>query len=220
MIIGISGLAGSGKDTAADFLVHDFGFVKISFADPMKRAVADWFGWDEERLWGPSEKRNAADPRFTRVDRVETEHGAVETTTQLSARRALQFLGTEVGRELYRDVWVEYAIRQAKRLLESDGWDYARAKGVFRSSRSRPGGVVIPDMRFRNEMDAIKATGGKLVRVVRPGAGLEGSAAAHRSEVEMGGIPDDDFDYVIENTTGSLEGYRKQIDRLFRAIYA
>jgi len=38
-IIAISGLAGSGKDTAADFLVKNHGFCKISFADEMKRIV-------------------------------------------------------------------------------------------------------------------------------------------------------------------------------------
>ena len=35
MIIGLSGYARSGKDTAADRLVNNHGFVRYSFAAPM-----------------------------------------------------------------------------------------------------------------------------------------------------------------------------------------
>ena len=38
MIIGLSGLKGSGKTTAANFLVEE-GFVKMSFAQPIKRML-------------------------------------------------------------------------------------------------------------------------------------------------------------------------------------
>lgn len=74
MIIAISGLtfdpkgnkgsAGAGKDTVADRLVAKHGFVRIGFADPMKRFLAEVFDFSEEQLWGPSEKRNAPDERY------------------------------------------------------------------------------------------------------------------------------------------------------------
>src|SRR5687768_3384285 len=38
-IIGITGRAGSGKDTVADYLVERHGFVKIAFADPIKQML-------------------------------------------------------------------------------------------------------------------------------------------------------------------------------------
>ena len=50
MIIGICGLIGSGKGTAADILVEQHGFTKISFADKLKDGVATVFGWDREML--------------------------------------------------------------------------------------------------------------------------------------------------------------------------
>jgi hypothetical protein len=56
-VIGLLGPAGSGKDLVADWLIEK-GFVKVAFADPMKRFVLRAFGIDKERLWGPSEKRN------------------------------------------------------------------------------------------------------------------------------------------------------------------
>ncbi len=57
MIIGICGNAGVGKDTTADFLVKTNGFVKVSLADPMKRICQAVYGFSNEQLWGPSEKR-------------------------------------------------------------------------------------------------------------------------------------------------------------------
>lgn len=64
-LIGISGQARSGKDTAADFIISELGYTKISLADPIKRYCRSVFAFSETQLWGPSEHRNAPDPRFT-----------------------------------------------------------------------------------------------------------------------------------------------------------
>lgn len=45
MIVGITGVAGSGKTTAAQVLVNQ-GWIKYSFADELKRIAKDEFGWD------------------------------------------------------------------------------------------------------------------------------------------------------------------------------
>jgi dephospho-CoA kinase len=37
MLIGLSGKAGAGKDTVADYLVRCYKFQRMAFADPMKR---------------------------------------------------------------------------------------------------------------------------------------------------------------------------------------
>ena len=50
MIIGICGFIGSGKDTAADYLVNSHGFRRESFANSLKDAVAAVFNWDREML--------------------------------------------------------------------------------------------------------------------------------------------------------------------------
>src|SRR5690606_39196073 len=46
------------KDLVADWLIQKHNFVKVPFADPIKRFAARCFGIEFERLWGPSEKRN------------------------------------------------------------------------------------------------------------------------------------------------------------------
>lgn len=42
--VGIVGKLGSGKTSLANYLVSEFGYCKVSFADPMKRMVKEFFG--------------------------------------------------------------------------------------------------------------------------------------------------------------------------------
>lgn len=208
MIVGVSGLAGSGKDTLADFLVRDHGFVKISFADPMKRFCREIFNFTEAQLWGPSEERNKLDVRYPRVV-VDANLGSTMHTF-LTPRFALQTLGTEFGRTCFESIWVDYALRIAKALDGREGISYDAECGIFKCARPRINGVVIPDCRFANEITSVERAGGKVVRIVRPGAGLVGSAGLHASEKEMAEIPDDRFAVVLENT-GTIERFRNQV---------
>ncbi len=202
-LVGISGLANAGKDTAADALVNRLKFTRIACADAMKRAVLDWFPlWDEERLWGPSARRNEPDPRYGGV----------------SARRVLQLLGSEFGRDAYPNLWIDIVIRDANKILSDDMLRYSRTSGVdFRLLPKFTPGVVVSDVRFRNELEAIKAAGGHAIRIVRPGAGLEGEAANHRSEVEQLGIRDEEFDSVIINS-GTIEDLHDRVCEAVKAV--
>lgn len=97
MLIGISGLASSGKDTTADHLVDQHGFQKLSFAGPIKDGIKAIFGLDSRHTDG--------DLKETVIE----EYG-------VSCRHMMQTLGTEWGRALIRnDVWM---IRMQSRLDE------------------------------------------------------------------------------------------------------
>lgn len=164
MIIALLGNAGSGKDAAAEriALALPEGYTaKIALADPLKRFCKEVFDFSDEQLYGPSELRNAPDPRFRRAD-----------GQQLSARYALQSLGTDWGRDCYPDVWVDAAVRRAHD-METSGIRV----------------VVIVDCRFLNEARRIRALGGEVWRVTRPGcdgaAALAAGIAAHASEMEQ-----------------------------------
>lgn len=209
MIVGLSGLAGSGKDQSAAFLVEDFGFVKISLADPLKQIARRVYDFSDEQLWGPSQFRNGEDRRYPRAD-----------GSFLTPREALQKLGTEWGRSCYENTWAEMGVRTAQALLSSPHYRYTQKEGLQEIEADPkldlvPAGVAIPDVRFKNEIAAIKAAGGKVVRIVRPGAGLGGSAGLHPSEVEQASIPDSEFDYVIQND-GTLEELRMKVHRIVR----
>ena len=227
MIIGISGQAGSGKDTTADFLVKNNGFVKVSFADPLKRICKDVYDFSDEQLWGASEKRNEPDKRYPREiddpswdagDYFEANRYGIEcpkVIEHLTTRFALQILGTEWARNCYENTWVDYALRVAKKLSVEGGYNYDARLGL--THPWKPGDdvwkyhVVIPDVRFKNEITGIKNAGGKVVRIVRSGAGLKGAASAHQSEAEMREISDDEFDCIIEND-GSLQQLKNNVE--------
>lgn len=202
MIIGICGKAGSGKDTFADILVRDHNFVKIAFADVLKRFVRDVFGFSVEQLWGPSEKRNEPDFRYPRGEDAEGE------TEYLTPRFALQQLGTEYGRTCYGPIWGEYLLRTAKTLLGPVPMKYTATEGLsqsFAHDYVRPAGVVVPDVRFLNEVQNLQRAGAQVLHITRPGKeGLTGAAAAHLSETELDGIPREMFNGHLVNS-GPLE---------------
>lgn len=220
MIIGICGLAGSGKDTAADSLVLGHGFVKMAFADLMKRFCKEVFDFTDEQLWGPSENRNAPDERYPRKVKGEYDDEALQTVYRdgfLTPRYALQTLGTEWGRDCYPSVWVDYVIRKAKELDGAEGVHYDAKLGIFRCARPKIEGVAISDVRFWNELEAIKKAGGKVIRVKRAGAGLGGANGLHKSEVEQASIADACFDAVIDND-GSLQDFHDKVGEVLTSF--
>jgi len=141
MIVGITGLIGSGKDTVADYLIRFHGFKKLSYATPLKDAVAAIFGWDRELLEGTTlssrQWREEVDEWWAK--RLNVPH--------LTPRWVLQHWGTEVcRRNFHNDIWV------------------ASIENTLRKIKDN---VVITDCRFPNEVDAIKNSGGTVIRVVR-----------------------------------------------------
>ena len=141
MIIGICGFIGSGKDTVADYLVNFHGFRRESFANTLKDAVSAVFGWDRTMLEGRTKEarewREQVDPWW--AQRLDMPN--------LTPRWVLQYWGTEVCRRGFHDsIWI------------------ASLENKLRTSKDH---VVISDCRFPNEIDAIKQSGGLVVRVTR-----------------------------------------------------
>lgn len=157
MIIGVSGLKGSGKDTAANLLCSRFYDIhKEAFADPMKRFCQEIFGFSDDQLWGPSSSRERADVRYRRAD-----------GHALTPRYALQRLGTEWGRDCCPDLWVRYAMRKA----------FDRTQQGFTT--------VITDVRFVNEAQAIRDQGGTVWRIERFDIRNGNLPDKHQSESEQ-----------------------------------
>ncbi len=210
MIIGISGQAGSGKDTCADIFVQEFNFVKIAFADPVKRICREVFDFSDNQLWGPSQTRSEPDTRYLR-----------NNGEYLTPRHALQTIGTSGGRDCYEDIWAEHAIKTANKLLDANRTKsralYNPKWGITYDTLAvcPYEGAIISDVRFRNEIDALRNSNALVFRVVRPGAGLNGEAAKHVSESEMKELPDSLFDEVIVND-GTIEDLRAKVAKLMK----
>ena len=99
MIIGISGLIGSGKDTVADYLVNVHEFRRESFAGTLKDAVSAVFGWDRTLLEG----RTKASREWR--EQVDTWWAARLNMPNLTPRWVLQYWGTEVMRRGFHDIF-------------------------------------------------------------------------------------------------------------------
>jgi hypothetical protein len=145
------------------------------------------------------------------------------TPCYLTPRFALQTLGTEWGRGCYEATWVETCLRASRLLTESPGWTYTATIGLEQTvswNLTGPApaqGVFIHDVRFRDEVQQIQARGGKVIRLVRPKAGLGGAAGQHQSEKEMGGIFDHEFDAVLRNDE-SLDVLRERAEALIERL--
>jgi hypothetical protein len=141
MIIGVCGFIGSGKDTIADYLTNFHGFRRECFANSLKDAVAQVFGWDRIMLEGRTtqarEWREQVDPWW--AERL--------GMPNLTPRWILQYWGTEVCRRAFHDdIWI------------------ASLENKLRNSKDN---IVISDCRFPNEIKSIKAAGGLIVCVER-----------------------------------------------------
>lgn len=139
-IIGIVGFIGSGKDTVADYLVNFHQFRRESFANSLKTAVSQVFGWDRELLEGRTNQ--------SRIWReTKDEWWSKRLGCDVTPRWVLQYWGTEVIRKgFHDDMWVASL---ENRLLKSTD------------------DIVITDCRFTNEIKAVKKIGGQVIRVTR-----------------------------------------------------
>ena len=91
MIIGFMGKAGSGKDTAADYLMGESGWDRIALADPIKRIVKDAFALDHDTVY----------------DRHLREQ-PLENWPDWTVRKLCQYVGTELFRtNIDPDIWVK-----------------------------------------------------------------------------------------------------------------
>ena len=150
MLIAFSGLKGSGKDTAANVLVNEYGFTKIAFADALREALltldpqvptkvgnyyalsylVKMYGWDQSKREFPE------------------------------VRRLMQVFGTEVGRALLdENVWIKNLTKKHRDISKSD---------------TR---YVITDCRFENEAKFVHDALGIIIWVKRPGIKSDGHAS-------------------------------------------
>jgi hypothetical protein len=186
-IIAISGYATCGKDTVADILVADYGYTKYSWADTLRNAAAvlnPIVAYDTRTVGRGAVRYN---------DAVE-EYGYNEAKARFpELRRILQYLGTEVGRNLIDDnVWVTATLKR------------------IASERSLSDKIVIPDTRFPNEANAVRIRSESknfVVRVTRPGVG---PVSDHPSETSL---DDFDFDYTLHND-GTLAELADRVEEL------
>lgn len=107
-------------------------------------------------------------------------------------REFMQYMGTEFGRQMIHDqIWVESCLGRCE--------NYER--------------VVISDVRFENEVQAVKDRGGFIIRVDRPSVRIEQSS--HASET---GFSESYVDYNILNDE-TLDDLYGKIEKIMKDIF-
>ena len=128
-LIVITGLKQSGKDTMADYLVKEHGYIKAQPFACFKPAIADWFKFNKEQMNG--KLKEVIDPRW----------GA-------SPRQIMQVFGTDLMKTEMGRLLPEY-----KKVTGDDLW----AK-VFREwyLATPDGKYIVCDWRFPEERDCLE----------------------------------------------------------------
>jgi len=210
MIIGLSGKLQSGKDFAGKIMyrflrsrflpvtefsafeqsiyndlhkksmpIHEMGSIEVArFADPVKDIVCILIGCTRDDLENPEFKDKPLGIKWATTDvfteKIDGQYVNVLRYDNTTPRRMMQKIGTDAMRKhLHINTWVNV-------LLEK--YEKAKAEGVW---------MIVPDVRFPNEYDAIHKEGGLLVRVTKEG---HNSNDTHPSETSL---DDHTFDYDI-----------------------
>ena len=181
LLIGLSGKSGSGKSTVADYLVTKHGYHAFAFADALKEMVGVAFNFNHEQLYGAM--KQTVDPRWG-----------------VSPRWCLQWLGTEVMRSKFPDIWIRNLSQEIHNFIYFNGAQQ----------------IVVSDVRFKDEAYALKDMGAELWRLERNSDDAQG-IPGHISENDL-----DDYgktvgwDLVILNNS-SLDQLFAMLDQAILA---
>lgn len=100
LIIGLHGLARTGKDTAARYLAAHYALLSYAFADPLKAAIMQMFNLTAEHIEGALKEEPL--PSIGK-----------------SPRQLMQLLGTDWGRDMvHRELWLLLAEQNLHNLAE------------------------------------------------------------------------------------------------------
>jgi hypothetical protein len=187
MIIGIAGYKRSGKSTVAEILTDDYDFQIIALADKLRAMLLGGNPWVTPTL---------------RLKDIIREYGwELAKDTFPEVRRLMQDFATEGVRDnLGQDTWLD----AWQRSLPRDTVTERSFDGELVNETHRFGHAAAPDVRFANEIERIRAIGGVIWKVTRPGFA---TVDKHRSETEsLGLVPD-----VLINNNGTVADLRRTV---------
>lgn len=185
IIVGFIGPSGCGKDTAADYLVNKYTFKKMSFAAPLKKIVKECFILTDEQCYG--DQKDIVDERWG-----------------CSPREMFQVLGTEFAQYMLPELLPSLKTKINKRCF----WVYHLLEQIKRDTSNKF--IVISDVRFQHEIDALLNQGAYLFRIDRT---HNKDTREHISEEEWK-LADSTKIFPIKND-GTLEDLYKNLDNYF-----
>lgn len=179
IIIGTTGKKFNGKDTIADYIVEKYGFIKISFAEPLKQVSKILFNFSDDQLYGNLKEH---DDNYWKV----------------TPRLVFQWLGTDIIRDKMKEIvpwvhnnfWIEHMKMSINNL-------YKQNKDVK---------IIISDVRFINEANLIKNYNNFVNVVIKVHRdSVNNNIDNHISETNIDLI--NNFDYLVVNNSSLQDLY-------------
>jgi hypothetical protein len=183
MIIGLSGYARSGKDTVADYLVENYAFKRVAFADGIRDFLLTI---------------NPFIPNAYFLKDVVEHEGWDVAKSMPYVRKMLQDTGVYARDNWGASFWINHAFRHMDKNL--------------RDEQDELHHIVITDVRFKNEADAISgwvAKNGTLIRVNRTDVNPINN---HISETDL---DDYVFKHILDNDSDLFDLHLK-VEELMR----
>jgi hypothetical protein len=222
MVIGISGRLGSGKDTVGKLIqymtagdvgsgclkriraglsidgYHNSDFENKKFAGKLKLVGSILSGVPVEMF---------EDQDFKKLD--------MSPEWEMTYREFLQKLGTEAMRDgLHKNVWINALFADYKRALDLVKSEDPKYDLKVEEVGKYPNWLVT-DMRFPNEMDAVKEKEGITIRVNRPVHALSQENNAVQLHPSETALDNAEFDYIIENS-GSFDDLMVKVEAILK----
>lgn len=198
ILIGLAGSAGTGKDTIADYLCSQYGFIRFSFSDALYREVSEAFNISEATLRDRGLKEiphpfltadNCKNPEFKYMMGSLAPEFNIDDRYQhaFSPRLVLQRWGTEYRRQYNGpDYWLEKTSEWLSNALRTI---HSAVKTI--PDYVVPTGFVNTSVRFPNEANWIRSNSGVVWHVRRVVPSAVASGLDHIAEQPLDMLPKD-----------------------------
>jgi hypothetical protein len=209
-IIAISGFKQSGKDTSAQYLIDNYGFVRTSFADPLKDMVSKEYGVPREYM---------DDPKHKEAPLLDFPVNPQDDFCKMLNNFMLLEFRSKYG-NIYDpkcpDIKLFHTPRSlcilkgsVNRFVKSDYWVKKACEAIIQKTENGNSLHVISDLRYKSEMKQLSESFSENVTFIRINRFKE-STSKDPSEMDLVNVP---FDFYLDNTS-SFEDLYREIDEI------
>jgi hypothetical protein len=186
MILGLTGVRGSGKDTLADYLVERYDFKKIAFADPIREKVKFLLQLKTDKEYDTIKRAQLfwdKDHDLFRYDAIRPRYDALD------------------GRHLVREIGMLMLSYDKNQFTNYVTTEISRNVSKFH--------YVVTDLRMEHEHDCLKRLDAYIVKINTGKVNTDD----HVTEV---GFDGERCDYTIDNIDRDLQMFEFNVDTMMQ----
>jgi len=187
----------SSKDMNVEKIFQEFlgDYVRIyGLADTLKDMCIDVFGLTNAQVYGTDDDKNTKTHLRWEDTPTYTPTSLNLRRGKMTAREVLQYIGTDILRKLDDEIWIKSLLKKI--------------------NKDKPEVALICDIRFKNEIKALRECGGVVIGLTRS---MDKVNDLHSSEKEIESSLEE-CDHVIDNREMSIEDQCKETFEVIRKI--